>query len=386
MEQDDKDNDEIDNIDEEIDNDDEIPSLKKDVTKIENELDYLLEQLVNHRMTPIRSISSDDMKPRPMIRRISELSMREHRCHCGVRFLKEDEYNEHLEQCENKNKPYWKNVPIVPRIVRSPMVEFNHHIGSYEPLIIPMNTGTGMRLSDASYGTMRMARKLTDMSLPPLRPPPLPPLYYPSKLKNERCICRKCNNVFENNDEYGKHICSDKNDEIPNDVNGLYECQICHNKYVDEFLLGEHFITAHDSYDSLEQLDQKFVHGFPGFKLLKHIKMIKKVSTLNKYKLMKVNAKCGICDIEYYNDDIDSVDISTPVKMRCCNKFICKSCIKSHVSISDNLQCPYCMFDHTQTNKEYIIFIEIDDQIDKERWVEWWQNHVDLFLPSVIIN
>jgi len=101
--------------------------------------------------------------------------------------------------------------------------------------------------------------------------------------------------------------------------------------------------------------------------------MIKGLSTRKKHKLMTSKAKCQICAIEYYGDEID-IDIDTsPLKMTCCKNLICKNCIKSYLSISDTLLCPYCLVDHTQVDKPYIVVIEMSDTIDKEKWKEWWE-------------
>lgn len=180
-------------------------------------------------------------------------------------------------------------------------------------------------------------------------------------------ICEKCNMIFENNDTYNGHLndCDSNNlIPIPTDPNGQYICPTCGNKYVNAFFLGEHFTVEHNDYDIMRKLDNKLPSGFPGFKILKKINMI------NITKMIS-----DICDICKFDFDKHKI----PLKLTCCNHLICKDCLSSHISISDSLICPYCVKDHTYIKLDYITFIKETNITDKEKWIPWWENHMELF-------
>jgi uncharacterized C2H2 Zn-finger protein len=371
MEQDENDNNESNEYNT---SDDDPKNIIRDTHKMEEELDILLSQLktsiVSHNNN---TIDTDDIKgdmtnnkiihrssslvfdsgiktddKMHAVRISSRITLGEHRCRCGILFLREDAYEDHQNVCDGPKRPppplpiFRRGSPRLDRITRTSFVNFRSEVidNSDIKIVIPI------------LGN-----------------------------KNEKCICRKCNKVFNNDKDYIGHVCSNNlSDGIPIDVGGPIVCQICENKYADEFLLGEHFTISHNDYENMEKLDEKMMHGFPGFKILKYIKVIKGLSTRRKHMFMENNEKCGICDIEYYGNDIDSDIDTSPIKMTCCKNFICKNCVKSYMSISDSLLCPYCLFDHTQTNKTFIIFIDMCETIDKKRWIDWWHRHIDIFL------
>jgi len=53
-----------------------------------------------------------------------------------------------------------------------------------------------------------------------------------------------------------------------------------------------------------------------------------------------------------------SIENRRPIKLKCCDKYICKSCLLNHIMITDTLICPFCIKDHTRNDLEYIIEIE----------------------------
>jgi hypothetical protein len=197
------------------------------------------------------------------------------------------------------------------------------------------------------------------------------------------CICKKCGIIFANDDLFYNHLCSNNNLEtyiVPIDPDGSFPCPNCENRYSTSFLLGEHFITSHNDYSEFRALDSKLHTGFPGFDLLKKIGMIKYHRKKNIKALLE-NHMCDICCIEYsFNEQTDDKINHQPIYMTCCCQYICYDCLLNYLTITDTLFCPFCRKDHTQMDISYITFVEMTSKIDKERWISWWENHLDIFL------
>lgn len=189
-------------------------------------------------------------------------------------------------------------------------------------------------------------------------------LKIPISGKNEPCICRNCNIVFENDRDYQLHHCDITVDGIiPTDPKGEHICPTCGNKYSNIYLLGEHFTMSHNSYDDFCLLDVKNSNGFPGFDILLYINMI-------ELFVSKESNLCEICYQQYDNNQL---------KLNCCSKLICDKCLKNHITTTDSILCPFCRHDHTYKDMDYITFVEISDTIDKIKWRKWWEKHVDIF-------
>lgn len=262
--------------------------------------------------------------------------------------------------------------------------------------------------------------------------------------------CRYCNEGFITNEEYIKHLClgsigqnSRDRDNIPTSSAGSYECPICHNKYLTQNLLGEHFILAHNNYEEYVKLDEKTDNGFPGFQLLEYINMIDIFSVKKINQIIKQGKICKICRTNYrlnkkkrsfrrsftvskvlkrslsesdlihnkkkavrFPEDFGAKSNSkhkietrkinnnlfkkinkilskevVPVKMACCAQKICKRCLKNYIMISNSILCPFCRKDHTVLDSDYIIIIEATDSTDREKWIPWWQKHLEIFYP-----
>ena len=171
-------------------------------------------------------------------------------------------------------------------------------------------------------------------------------------------------------------------DRIPTEYNGQYQCKLCHKRYIDMYYLGEHFALSHTNYSELCQLDDKQIgtqyDGFPGFKLLKHIGMINNLSHVDK-QLIKKNKllnHCQICFFDYYREENNK---RIPIELSCCKNILCKNCFRDHISISNTIICPYCKKDHTVENVKYISLIEMDELTDRQKWISWWENHMEIF-------
>ncbi|ARF09714.1 hypothetical protein Indivirus_2_93 [Indivirus ILV1] len=201
-----------------------------------------------------------------------------------------------------------------------------------------------------------------------------------NEIENSVCICKKCGGIYENDIDYLSH--KDKcnginNNEIPTNENGKYQCPACDNKYSNSFYLGEHFIAKHIEYDEMRILDEKKntgILGFPGFELLKKIGMVDSSSN--------ISGKCKICYFDFeFNIFVDEMaeDNKNPLMLSCCNRQICHNCLLNCISINDNLICPFCMKDHTQTHLNYITYITESDITNREKWLDWWSKHIEIF-------
>jgi len=201
---------------------------------------------------------------------------------------------------------------------------------------------------------------------------------------NSACFCRTCNLVFDNDIEYYEHanacqgeISNKDEDNIPEDPNGEYECPTCHKKYNNQFFVGEHFIKAHNDYSVFCDLDKVDHNGFPGFDILKKIDMIEDINN-------KENEICDICcfnfeDNIFINDNEINEDDRSSVILKCCERLICRDCLMHHIIESDSIVCPFCRKDHTRTDWDYVIFVEPMDTTDREKWLPWWEEHIDIF-------
>ena len=202
-------------------------------------------------------------------------------------------------------------------------------------------------------------------------------------ITNSACYCRTCNSVFENDIEYYEHVgnCqgenTNKEDNIPTDPNGEYECPTCHQKYNNAFFVGEHFMKSHNDYSVLCELDHINHNGFPGFEILKTIDMIDNIDN-------KENEMCEVCcfnfeDNIFVNDDEIKENDRSALIMKCCQILICRDCLMNHIIESDSIICPFCRKDHTRTDWNYITYIEPKDTTDRDKWLPWWEDHIEIF-------
>lgn len=143
--------------------------------------------------------------------------------------------------------------------------------------------------------------------------------------------------------------------------NNTVICPLCNHEYGDQTLLGEHFVNDHNSYDDLCKLDVKNVNlGWPGIEVLDYIEMIKTQNNTN-------DCICMICE--------ECCDI----KMTCCKKSVCSSCLRNFMENTNILVCPHCKKDHSYTQDSFIKYFEISDDFDKEKWINWWCRHQEIF-------
>ncbi len=201
-----------------------------------------------------------------------------------------------------------------------------------------------------------------------------------NEIENIVCICKRCGGIYNSDMDYLNHKseCNGVNNTIiPTDENGKYPCPACGNKYSNAFYLGEHFIANHAEYDDMRVLDEKHIEGplgFPGFELLRMIGMID--------NLTDVSGECKIC---YFDFEFDifveemSEDNKNPLILNCCQRPICCSCLLNHISINNNIICPFCMKDHTRNDLDYIKYIIESNVTNREKWIEWWTRHLEIF-------
>lgn len=195
---------------------------------------------------------------------------------------------------------------------------------------------------------------------------------------------------------------------------GTFECPICELKFNSPYHLGEHFSYAHQSYEMQKILDTKTSIYFPGYDMLHMINMI---DFLDNDQLKKIiHESCPICCSEYttsiisrtrsctqfdrlhmhkspdktsyqkiediikktYADtEISLFDHHYPLLMTCCKKYICHSCIKSHIMATYNITCPFCTKDHTREDMTYVTELK-PGMFNKSTWQTWWSKHIDI--------
>jgi uncharacterized C2H2 Zn-finger protein len=181
----------------------------------------------------------------------------------------------------------------------------------------------------------------------------------------EMCRCVVCDIVFISDISFKAHLCfgkaiknsiieSNLKPIIPTNPNGKYACPVCQNKYSSPNLLGEHFISEHDSYEELGVLDKKSEDistlGFPGFDLLEYIKMIIPITEEETDDLIKQQDTCPICmyfykrkeeeepeqlledhiAVDYYNSDTETLLEEHVLELNPENRYMSDSetCIK----------------------------------------------------------
>lgn len=205
--------------------------------------------------------------------------------------------------------------------------------------------------------------------------------------ENSVCVCKKCGLIFKNDESYGNHDCkTDVENSIPENPFGTYNCPACDKKYDNAFYLGEHFILNHNDYDILRTLDNRIHNGFPGYKILYKIGMVKQFKRNSNI----IDEKCDICFFNYtydkseiskskHHEDI-LLDNRNPILMNCCKRVLCHDCLMHHITTTDSIICPFCRKDHTRDDLNYIIFVDIVNEIDKSKWIPWWENHMEVFL------
>lgn len=229
---------------------------------------------------------------------------------------------------------------------------------------------------------------------------------------NGEHICPVCSNRYSSTNLMGEHFI------------------LTHNSYEDMGLLD----NKDNDVDNL---------GFPGFDILEHIGMIEPLSNTNVQAMIKDKEMCPVCCYVYKNkqepyvpridslqsltllyksdselllesdtesnthlsslsdSELDKSDKSSkrrinnpklvskinnirdkeviPLKMACCNCYICHDCLKRCVQAGDNVICSFCKRDHTNTNIDYITIVEPVHECDEEKWLPWWYNHAFIF-------
>lgn len=252
---------------------------------------------------------------------------------------------------------------------------------------------------------------------------------------NNECVCDNCGQAFDDSDDLDDHVeeCGII-DNIPVNLLGVYSCPACDNKYVTAGMLGEHFIITHNNYSDMSILDTKKKEGgFPGFDMLNLINMIYSGPIITEQTILK-NDVCYICRYDYkekqepllpsrpikmtrrssdsslapykknhvdgntyehiYNKkpqpdliindhqlitEINKVRESEviPCMMMCCDRSICKQCIKRHIMSTNKIRCPFCDHDH-ESDGDYVTVIEENEEYNTRSWDMWWENNMQL--------
>ena len=170
------------------------------------------------------------------------------------------------------------------------------------------------------------------------------------------------NNDDDNNDDSDENGNDDIDDSdsytYEEDTDGSHTCPFCQRRYDSEFLLGNHFIRRHGTYDELSDLADRKRMAFPGFENLIEWKMIEYMNkkTYDEAITKGLSNMCSICCIEYVVPESDEIKINSetdrnlcrPLMLNsCCSQMICTSCIANHLKRMGVLSCPYCRHNHT---------------------------------------
>lgn len=165
-------------------------------------------------------------------------------------------------------------------------------------------------------------------------------------------------------------------DKIPTSYYGKYVCPVCSKKYSSPFYMGEHYTLSHNGYE--EQLlldDKKYKTSFAGFDILEVIGMTENVPRKELIALVENTESCPICvrDYKLTDDETDEENIF-PIKVKCCGNIVCKSCLKSHCSVTNSIKCPLCTLDHTRVDLDFIKIIDFESP-NKQSWLLWKIKH-----------
>lgn len=217
------------------------------------------------------------------------------------------------------------------------------------------------------------------------------------------------------------------------------KCPSCSETFESQFYLGEHFMSAHQSFEEMMALSndvRNFV--FPGFELLELINMIE--FTIDGYPvdgscfkrshiyLKKVmDKKCTICCVNYTLPlQVENITISStksldemdwfepkfkakffccqqltqkhhakstekeqfdwnhiqryPLTLTCCKTDICHVCLRQFLESKEcggQMKCMFCKFDHTFTGDNFIKIME-PAKFNKS-WKKWWSDKLKIF-------
>lgn len=203
-----------------------------------------------------------------------------------------------------------------------------------------------------------------------------------------------------------------------------YECSVCKQKFMSPAYLGNHYLEQHSTYDQNLVLDHNSHDGFPGFDILEIIGMID-IMNKNDMKNLFISFNCcPICQTKfdfYHKDNTQEIESDnecdtrihnkrsirerfatlnemnlqfkcdmalfytmktnfdhSPIQTSCCKKHICKDCIKQHIMFSNSVKCPFCLYDHTRADWNYITVYE-PSKYNKKSWLAWKKRNSHIY-------
>ena len=180
--------------------------------------------------------------------------------------------------------------------------------------------------------------------------------------------------------QYIKMIKLFNNKEIKKLIYHEEDCNICYSKFKFKNNKYRHLKKSSDGYNSdmevnLKSNKIKFIDDT-------YVNKSKKKYIFNKRKIWKEKRNITIKELL---KEINSFRIREyiPLRLNCCNKLVCKSCFIEYLKHSNSIICPFCKKDHTQEKQKYITIVDLDDEIDIEKWRSWWNRNVNVFLDSI---
>jgi predicted RNA-binding Zn-ribbon protein involved in translation (DUF1610 family) len=158
-------------------------------------------------------------------------------------------------------------------------------------------------------------------------------------------------------------------------INTQKHCLICVCEYKQSETIDEidHKVEENNCYASDSELLDRMNNK------LSRSGSLNNISRLNK--LLSKKNKRSIRDntlIEHMNKK--KISSKLPIKMTCCDNYLCHGCLEKSLLTSNNLQCMFCKHDHTQYGEEYIKIYEIKNKLNKNAWKKWWKNHMEIFI------
>lgn len=179
---------------------------------------------------------------------------------------------------------------------------------------------------------------------------------------------------------YIKMIKLFNNKEIKKLIYREEDCNICYSKFKFKSNKYRYLNKSSDGYNSdmevnIKSNKIKFIDDT-------YINKDKKNKIFNKRKVWKDKRNITIKKLL---KEINNFRIREyiPLKLNCCNKLVCKSCFIEYLKHSNSITCPFCKKDHTKDDQKYITIVDLDEEIDIEKWRSWWNRNVNVFLDSI---
>jgi hypothetical protein len=360
--------------------------------------------------------------------------------HCGENFDNEDSYYDHIDDAHGGEESVSKEEQIKEDIKgdisgNRIMELFSDTDEEDETISKPEKDNKETKVDDNKISNAAVEAAEIDNTKADI----LPPLVYPKLIKKKvpkqeydtpdkipvsklgKYVCPQCNNRYSSQNYLGEHFTlshSSYGDQLKLDEKKLYtsfpgyfvlkligmiklfdieelkdqllnDCPICCYEYtLDEDIRKLHereIVIAMKESETTKEIDiKKELSTEFKQKELKESKPAKMKWFISNTNTKKV--KQSVIDREKKEDEDreilmkyrkDKSLAAEPVQVTCCKKVMCKTCFENHLKHTNNIQCPFCKFDHNKYDQDYIRYTEIS-KFNRKAWIEWWSNHLDI--------